>query len=108
MPCGAKSRSAKPNLRTCLKEPTRKAVFRSGGGPPEFCYHSLCEDLNLLYHTRRAHANPRSARAKTLEIGDFLRISEPLQMRKTVSRFFVQNLVTACNETAILFDYSNL
>jgi hypothetical protein len=23
------------------KEPNRKAVFRSDGGPPEFCYHSL-------------------------------------------------------------------
>src|SRR5262249_53264557 len=35
------------NLRIS-KRPNRKAVFRSNGGPPEFCYRSLQRTVSVL------------------------------------------------------------
>src|ERR1017187_4140836 len=86
----AKSRMRSPKMKTFEKEPTRKAVFRSGGGPPGVLFHSLHEDHSLYTTLPDAHASPHVKRTQTLEIGDSLRISEPLQTRKPgLQLFFV-------------------
>lgn len=57
---------------------------------PEFCYHSLHEDHSLYTTLPDAQASPHVERTQTLEIGDSLRISEPLQTRKPgLQLFFV-------------------
>jgi hypothetical protein len=45
-------------LNPVLKELLRKAVFRSGGGPPKFCYRSLLEDLMSLCLIRPPGTTP--------------------------------------------------
>src|ERR1017187_8286786 len=66
----AKSRMRSPKMKTFEKEPTRKAVFRSGGGPPGVLLPFLTRGSYPLYHTarraskptRRAHSDPRNRR----------------------------------------------
>jgi hypothetical protein len=56
----------------------------------EFCYHSLQED-QLLYTTLPdAQTTSPANRSTTLEFGDSLRISEPLQARKPLLRLFLR------------------
>ena len=49
---------AAQKMKTFEKEPTRKAVFRSGGGPPGVLLPFLTRGSNPLYHTAGRASNP--------------------------------------------------
>src|SRR5580658_1443878 len=84
----AKTRTRKPKNENFLKEPNRKAVFRSGGGPPGVLLPFLTRGSLPLYHVARRVCKPTRQLLLDPQIGDSLRISEPLQTCKPGLQLF--------------------
>jgi hypothetical protein len=87
----AKIAHAQPkNIKAFEKELPGRPYSAPAVARPEFCYHSLHEDPKLLVPYCEARSKPtRQNRRENLEIGDFLRISEPLQTRKPDLQLFL-------------------
>jgi hypothetical protein len=88
------------NLRTFGKEPTRKAVFRSGGGPRGVLLPFLKRGSQNFISQNQSRRQARSF-GQILEIGDFPRVSEPLQACKPVLKLFSEEQLESIGEAHI-------
>jgi hypothetical protein len=62
-PARAKSRMRSPKMRTFEKELPGRPYSAPAVARPEFCYHSLQEDLKLYTTSRGAYASPHVNRS---------------------------------------------
>jgi hypothetical protein len=100
-----------------MRSPKMKAFEKELPGRPysapavarlEFCYHSLHEDQCLYTTSPGAQASAHVEHTQTLEIGDSLRISEPLQTRKPGLQLFLCPSSTAGGSGSLMVQYQRV
>src|ERR1039458_2043839 len=104
----AKSRMRSPKMKLLKKNLPGRPYSAPAVARPEFCYHSLHEDHSLYTTLPGAQASPHVERTQTLEIGDSLRISEPLHTSKPGLQLFLCPPAQFCGIFGLFFHYQQL
>src|ERR1039458_6932666 len=104
----AKSRMRSPKMKLLKKNLPGRPYSAPAVARPEFCYHSLHEDHSLYTTLPGAQASPHVERTQTLEIGDSLRISEPLHTSKPGLQLFLCPPAQFCGIAGLCFHYQQL